>query len=247
MRAYSQTRGMWLHGILRESFGLRPDAMRWATFEDAHLAEHRAPSWAGRAPAGADMLAMLRAGELDAAVFGNEPPADAALRPAFPDPEAAGAAFRAAHGFVPVNHLLVARGDVAREKPEALAELLRVLRTAGAEVPGREALALRALATTTCERSPLAPEVPTFQELGFPGFEVVEHVAMLAPAGTPAPVLQRLNAACAAALRVPDMQPKLQAMAVTPEAQPLEAWPAYFRAESDKWRGFVRARNIRVQ
>lgn len=47
------------------------------------------------------------------------------------------------------------------------------------------------------------------------------YVAMLAPAGTPAPVLQRLNAACAAALRVPDMQPKLQAMAVTPEAQPL--------------------------
>jgi tripartite-type tricarboxylate transporter receptor subunit TctC len=106
---------------------------------------------------------------------------------------------------------------------------------------------VRALAVTTKERSPLAPEVPTFQELGYPGFEVVEHVAMLAPAGTPAPVLQRLNAACAAALRAPDMQPKLQAMAVTPEAQPLEAWPAYFRAESDKWREFVRARNIRVQ
>jgi tripartite-type tricarboxylate transporter receptor subunit TctC len=106
---------------------------------------------------------------------------------------------------------------------------------------------LRPLAATTRERSPLAPEVPTFEELGYPGFEVVEHVAMLAPAGTPAPILQKLNAACAAALRAPDMQPKLQAMAVTPEAQPLEAWPAYFRAESDKWRDFVKARNIRVQ
>jgi tripartite-type tricarboxylate transporter receptor subunit TctC len=105
----------------------------------------------------------------------------------------------------------------------------------------------RALAATTRERSPLAPDVPTFVELGFPGFEVVEHVAMLAPAGTPEPVLQRLNAACVAALRAPDMQPRLQQMAVTPEAQPLEAWPAYFRAESDKWRDFVRARNIRVQ
>ena len=106
---------------------------------------------------------------------------------------------------------------------------------------------LRPLAATTRERSPLAPEVPTFQELGYPGFEVVEHVAMLAPAGTPAPVLQKLNGACAAALRAPEMQPKLQAMAVTPEAQSLEAWPAYVRAESDKWRDFVRARNIRVQ
>ncbi len=118
---------------------------------------------------------------------------------------------------------------------------------AAAVMPFIQSGDLRALAATTRERSPLAPEVPTFQELGYPGFEVVEHVAMLAPAGTPAPILQKLNAACAAALRAPDMQPKLQAMAVTPEAQPLEAWPAYFRAESDKWRDFVRARNIRVQ
>ena len=118
---------------------------------------------------------------------------------------------------------------------------------AAAVMPFIQSGDLRPLAATTRERSPLAPEVPTFQELGFPGFEVVEHVAMLAPAGTPAPILQKLNAACAAALRAPDMQPRLQAMAVTPEAQPLEAWPAYFRAESDKWRDFVRARNIRVQ
>lgn len=106
---------------------------------------------------------------------------------------------------------------------------------------------LRALAATTRERSPLAPEVPTFLELGFPEFEVIEHVAMLAPAGTPEAILHRLNAACAAALRAPEMQPRLQTMAVTPEPQPLEAWPAYFRAESDKWRDFVRARNILVQ
>ncbi len=140
VRAYSQTTGMWLRGSLQERFGLRPDAMRWVTFEDAHLAEYRDPPWAERAPAGSDMPAMLKAGELDAAVFGNELPADPALRPVFPDPEAAGAAFRAAHGFVPVNHLLVARGDVARERPEAMAELVRLLRESGAEAPGREAL-----------------------------------------------------------------------------------------------------------
>ena len=141
VRAYSQTTGMWLRGVLQDGFGLRPDAMRWVTFEDAHLAEYRDPPWAERAPAGADMLAMLGAGELDAAIFGNEVPADPALRPVFPDPEAAGAAFRAAHGFVPVNHLLVVRGDVARERPDAVAELVRLMRAAGAEAPGREALA----------------------------------------------------------------------------------------------------------
>lgn len=106
---------------------------------------------------------------------------------------------------------------------------------------------LRALAATTRERSPLAPSVPTFEELGFKGFEVVEHVGMLAPAGVAEPLLKKINAACAKALRAPDMQARWQTMAVTPEAQPLEAWPAYAKAESDKWREFVKARNIRVQ
>ena len=51
VRAYSQTTGMWLRGILQERFGLRPEAVRWVTFEDAHLAEYRDPPWAERAPA----------------------------------------------------------------------------------------------------------------------------------------------------------------------------------------------------
>lgn len=140
VRAYSQTTGMWLRGTLQERFGLAADAMRWVTFEDAHVAEYRDPPWAVRAPAGADMLAMLRAGALDAAIFGTELPDDPALRPVFPDPVAAGAAFRAAHGFMPVNHLVVARGDVARTRPDVLADLLRLLVEAGVERPGRAAL-----------------------------------------------------------------------------------------------------------
>ena len=67
VRAYSQTTGMWLRGILAESHGVLPDAVRWVTFEDAHVAEYRDPPWAERAPSDADMLAMLRAGALDAA------------------------------------------------------------------------------------------------------------------------------------------------------------------------------------
>nr|WP_207191496.1 ABC transporter substrate-binding protein [Paracraurococcus ruber] len=141
VRAYSQTTGLWLRGTLQDRLGLRPEAMRWVTFEDAHLAEYRDPPWAERAPAGADMAAMLRDGALDAAIFGSEVPDDPALRPVFADPAAAGAEFQAAHGFVPVNHLLVARGDVARERPGALQELLRLLAVAGVPVPGRDALA----------------------------------------------------------------------------------------------------------
>ncbi len=43
------------------------------------------------------------------------------------------------------------------------------------------------------------------------------------------------------------MAPRLAAMALTAEARPVAEWPAYFRAEADKWRDFVKARNIRVQ
>jgi tripartite-type tricarboxylate transporter receptor subunit TctC len=105
---------------------------------------------------------------------------------------------------------------------------------------------LRALAVTTRERSALAPEVPTFAESGAPGYESVEHVGMLAPTGTPAPILARLNAACGAALNAPDMQGRLTALAITPTVRPVEEWPAYLAAESAKWREVIRARNIKV-
>ncbi len=118
---------------------------------------------------------------------------------------------------------------------------------AAAAMPQIQSGALRPLAATTRVRTPFAPDVPTFEELGFPGFEVVEHVGMLAPAAMPPALLRRINAATTAALRAPEMQERWRSMALTVEAQPPEAWPAYFRAESDKWRDFIRARGIRVQ
>jgi tripartite-type tricarboxylate transporter receptor subunit TctC len=106
---------------------------------------------------------------------------------------------------------------------------------------------LRALGVASATRSALAPNVPTFREQGLPDVEIVEHVAMLAPAGTPQPILERLNAASRAALRAPDMQPRLDALAVTAETRPLSEWAEYAVAESARWGAVVRARNIRIQ
>lgn len=130
VRAYSQTTGMWLRGILREDHGVRPEDVRWVTFENAHVAEYQDPPWATRAAPGQDMLAMLRAGELDAAVFGNDMPDDPALRPVFPDPVAAGEAFWRKNGFVPVNHLVTVSRKLADTRPDLVAELLRMFRAA---------------------------------------------------------------------------------------------------------------------
>ena len=135
VRAYSQTTGMWLRGILTEDYGVRSDAVRWVTFEDAHVAGYRDPPWAERAPAGTDMLAMLRAGALDAAVVGNDLPDDPGLRTVFPNPAEAGEAFWRRHGFAPVNHLVVVRRGLAESRPDLIAELLRMFRDAKAAAP----------------------------------------------------------------------------------------------------------------
>jgi 4,5-dihydroxyphthalate decarboxylase len=132
VRAYGQTTGVWLRGILADRYELAPEAVRWITFEDAHVAECRDPPWAARAPAGSDLLTMLRQGELDAVIVGNEVPNDAMLRTVFPDPEAEAAAFWKAHRFVPVNHLLTVREDIARRRPDVVVELVRLFREAKA-------------------------------------------------------------------------------------------------------------------
>lgn len=168
VRAYSQTTGMWLRGTLADRFALRPEAMRWTTFEDAHVAEVRDPPWAERAPPGSDMLAMLRDGTLDAAIFGNDTPAGGDLRTVFPDPAAAGEAFRAAHGFTPVNHLLVARRSLVEEAPELAAELVRVFRAAAPDRPatGRAALdPALALAVRYCLEQGLLPRPLTAEDI----------------------------------------------------------------------------------
>ena len=135
VRAYSQTTGMWLRGILAEAHGVRADAVRWVTFEDAHLAEYRDPPWAERAAPGQDMLAMLKDGALDAVIVGNDLPDDPGLRTVYADPVAAGEAFWQRHGFVPVNHLVVVRRGLAESRPELVAELLRLFAAAKAAAP----------------------------------------------------------------------------------------------------------------
>jgi 4,5-dihydroxyphthalate decarboxylase len=166
VRAYSQTTGMWLRGVLADSFALPADAMRWITFEDAHVPGYRDPPWAERARAGATLEAMLKAGEIDAAIFGNDTPQDPAFRTVFPDPAAAGTAFQATHGFVPVNHLLVARTDVAQDRAADLARLLGLLARAGAAVTDRAALApALMLAARFCAEQGLTGRVLTLDEI----------------------------------------------------------------------------------
>lgn len=122
-----------------------------------------------------------------------------------------------------------------------------IVMPAAALVPRFQSGGIRPLAVTTRERSPVLPDVPTFAEFGFPGFEVVEHIAMLARAGTPRPIVARLDAACAAALDAPEVRERMAALTVAPGVLPVEEWPSYVAAETAKWCGLIRARNIRLR
>lgn len=145
IRSYSQTTALWLRGSLQEAYGVAADSMEWVTFEGAHVAECQDPPWVRRAPEGAALLDMLRAGSLDAVIMGNDLPDSGEFRPVFPDAKAASEAFFRRHGFVPVNHLITVRKDLADEHPEVVAGLMRLFRSAFEGVPnlplGRSALA----------------------------------------------------------------------------------------------------------
>ncbi len=122
-----------------------------------------------------------------------------------------------------------------------------VFQAASGILPHIQSGGLRALAVATRERSPLVPSIPTFAEQGFPGVEVVEHIALQAPAGTPPAIIRRMNEMAKAAMEAAETRERLAALAVVPTVGTPDDWPAYFAAENAKWRNMIRARNIRIQ
>ncbi|MGG5820548.1 ABC transporter substrate-binding protein [Falsiroseomonas sp. HW251] len=161
VRSYSQTTAMWLRGSLSGLQGVASDSVRWITFEGAHVLECQDPPWTERAPKGAELLAMAKSGEVDAAIFGNDLPDDPALTTVFPDPAAAGRDFLSRFGFVPVNHLVCVTRDVATKYAEAVAAIVRMFgeAVAGSDLPvGRAALTPAIeLAVANCVEQGLLP------------------------------------------------------------------------------------------
>lgn len=127
VRAFSQTTGVWLRGILWKDYGLDLGKVKWVTFEDAHVPEYRDPPGVERAADGKDILKMLLEGELDAAIFGGNVPADPRLKSVIPDPETAAKDWYKKHGTVPVNHMVVVKESLAKSNPGAVREVFRML------------------------------------------------------------------------------------------------------------------------
>jgi tripartite-type tricarboxylate transporter receptor subunit TctC len=107
-------------------------------------------------------------------------------------------------------------------------------------LPQVKAGRLRALAVSSAKRIPALPDVPTFAEAGFPGVEDYTWVGVFLPAGTPGPIVQKLNAEVNRAIESPDVRERLAANAFDPVGGSPQHFADYVKAEIAKWGKVVR-------
>ncbi len=116
-----------------------------------------------------------------------------------------------------------------------------------ATVPLVKAGRLRVLAVSSPQRLAALPDVPTLVESGYPGVEASSWYGILAPRGTPAPIIERLHAEIARAVASPDYRETLARQGQDAESTTPDAFARFIAAELEKWTRVVRAANIKPE
>jgi tripartite-type tricarboxylate transporter receptor subunit TctC len=106
---------------------------------------------------------------------------------------------------------------------------------------------IRVLAISSLKRSPLLPEVPTLDELGVRGYEAATFTGIFAPAGTPAPIVEKLAAALRKAMANEPVRERYRAMGVEAMDMGQAQFAAYVRADYEKWLKVAREGNIVIE
>ena len=106
---------------------------------------------------------------------------------------------------------------------------------------------LRALGVTSAKRSAAAPDIPTLAEAGLPGFDAVSWFAMFAPANTPAPVVNKLQAEISRIVKSPDIAKKLLDLGLDPSGSTPAELAAYQKSEIAKWSKVVKDSGAKVE
>jgi tripartite-type tricarboxylate transporter receptor subunit TctC len=105
---------------------------------------------------------------------------------------------------------------------------------------------LRALAVTSMKRSALAPDLPTMAESGFPGFEAVPWFGLLAPAGTPEDVLDKLHIGTVKALAMPEVRRKFDELGLEPVGNTPAEFIAIIHKETPEWAKVIKEAGIKL-
>ncbi|MFL4971198.1 MAG: Bug family tripartite tricarboxylate transporter substrate binding protein [Xanthobacteraceae bacterium] len=106
---------------------------------------------------------------------------------------------------------------------------------------------VRALGVTGSKRSPVFPDVPTVAEAGLPEYEAVLHYGIAAPAGTPRPIVDKLNAALRTAVAAPETQQRMATEGTEPLASTPEEYAADIDREETKWSAIVRQSGAKAE
>ena len=114
-------------------------------------------------------------------------------------------------------------------------------------LPHVKAGKLRALAVTSAQRSPSAPEVPTMGEAGVAGFDVQSWFGLVAPKGTPKDIIARLNAESVKALATADIKERFMELGAVPGPMSPEAFGDYIRSEIIRWSEVVKVSGAKVE
>jgi tripartite-type tricarboxylate transporter receptor subunit TctC len=114
-------------------------------------------------------------------------------------------------------------------------------------LPHIQAGTVRAIAVGSLTRDPQFPDLPTVAESGVPGFEAIQWVGLLAAAGTPRPIVDRLNAEVDRALRDPDLVAKLAQQGINPAGGTPEDFQKVISSEIRQWTEVARAANIKAE
>jgi tripartite-type tricarboxylate transporter receptor subunit TctC len=112
--------------------------------------------------------------------------------------------------------------------------------------PQARAGKVRAIATTGKVRSDVTPEIPTLAEAGVPGYEATIWLGLMAPAGTPKPVIEKLNAVITRIVSQPDVRAAWTQQGAVPMTMTPEEFDRYLRDDIAKWANVVRSAKIKV-
>ena len=112
--------------------------------------------------------------------------------------------------------------------------------------PHIQAGKLRALGVTSAKRSATLPDVPTIAEAGVPGYEVSPWFAVFAPAGTPAAIVNKINAALIDAMKQPDTVAKFETIGAEPIGTTPQQLATHLDKELARWGALIKERNIRM-
>jgi tripartite-type tricarboxylate transporter receptor subunit TctC len=179
-------------------------------------------------------LAKSKPGELNAGTSGNGSTAHLSL-----------ATFNKQAG-VSITHVPY-RGGVPSLTAAIAGEVQLVFSDILPVVPQIRDNRLNALGLTALRRAGIAPDIPTLDESGLPGFSVTAWVAVVAPRGTPSEIVQKLNLEIGRALKEPEFARQISSMGIDPLGSTPGEFAAFLRTEIPRWRQIVQDAEVKVE